>query len=75
LRDEPIMICATCGVGFLRNPGSKVHPTPVWFVGFEKGGPTSGGTCGGEIRMRDRRTQIHYLDLTEAENDQNDPGS
>lgn len=56
------MICGSCGVGFLVNPGSKVHPVPVWFTSWAD----SGGTCGGEIHLRDRQTQIDKLDYQES---------
>ncbi len=68
MRDEPVMICGSCGCGFLRNPGSKVHPFPVWWTSTVD----SGGTCGGPIVLRNRHAQIIKL---EAENVENDPRS
>ena len=65
MRDEPVMICGSCGVGFLRNPASKVHPTPVWFTSSED----SGGTCGGPIVLRNRHAQIIKLDQEATQND------
>lgn len=68
MRDEPVIICAHCGVGFLRNPGSKIHPYPVWAVSIHDGGPTSGDACGGPLVMRNRRAEIIKLDLQEDKN-------
>lgn len=65
MRDEPVMICNTCGRGFLVNPGSKIDPVPVWFTGDA----ASGGTCGGEIVMRNRRALITKFEKWEAKDD------
>lgn len=51
IRDEPVMVCETCGCGFLVNPGSKIHPTPAWFTSFSE----ADGACLGRILMKSRR--------------------
>ena len=65
-RVEPVMVCDSCGRGFLRNPGSKIDPVPVWFTTDAD----SGGTCGGRIRMLNRYAQILRLDQQEDQNGQ-----
>lgn len=70
MREEPVFVCAGCGRGFIGHPGCKLDPVPVWFVGFEKGGPQSEGTCLGKITMAYRSQLIRNLD--NAENSRKD---
>lgn len=64
MRDEPVMICELCGRGFLRSPGCKIDPTPIWATSFSQ----SDGACLGNIRMAARSTVIRNLDNWELTN-------
>ena len=71
MRDDPVMVCELCGCGFLVNPGSKIHPTPIWFTSFSE----APGACLGNIRMAYRSTLIRNLDLWEISNVKDHPSS
>lgn len=47
----PVLICTSCGRGFLVMPRGSVDIDPVWRV-VSTG--QEGGVCGGEIRAVDR---------------------
>lgn len=64
--DAPVFVCASCGRGFVRHPGSKFDPVPVWFVGAA-GGPQSEGPCLGVVTMAYRSQLIRNLDNAEID--------
>lgn len=59
--EEPVFVCAGCGAGFLRHPGSKMHPHPVWFTSFSE----SDGPCLGKVTLAYRSQLIRNLDAAE----------
>lgn len=61
-REEPVFVCAGCGRGFVRHPGCKIDPFPVWSVGTEEGDPRSDGPCLGAVTLTYRSTQIRNLE-------------
>lgn len=48
--NQPVIICTSCGKGFLVRPREGVDLDPVWRVNK---GPEA-GVCGGEIRIVER---------------------
>lgn len=61
-REEPVFVCASCGRGFVRHPGCKLDPVPVWF--FMNAGPDSesGAACLGTVTLAYRSQLIRNLD-------------
>lgn len=69
-RDEPVFVCAGCGRGFVRHPGAKIDPFPIWSVGVHDGDPRSEGPCLGTVTLAYRSQLIRNLD--EHENSRKD---
>jgi hypothetical protein len=57
----PVMVCELCGRGFIKHPGTKYDPVPVYFGSFFQ----SDGPCAGKILMLDRQSLIRRWDHAE----------
>jgi hypothetical protein len=62
MRDDPVFVCAGCGRGFIRHPGCKLDPVPVWFTSTAQ----SEGPCLGNITLAYRSSLIRNLDHAES---------
>jgi hypothetical protein len=70
MRQDPVFVCAGCGRGFVRHPGCKIDPFPVWSVGIKETDPRSDGPCLGAVTATYRSILIRNLD--DAENSRKD---